>query len=132
MIVVDASVWIAHFRNEISPAVLALREIPASGDGLVGDITLLECLQGARDDRHAGEIEATLRTFSVTTMLSPELAIETAKNYRRLRALGLTPRKTIDLIIATFCIAGGHSLLHQDRDFEPMRVHLGLRTASVN
>jgi predicted nucleic acid-binding protein len=61
-------------------------------------------------------------------MLNPELAIAAAKNYRRLRGEGITIRKTIDLIIGTFCIAHGHMLLHDDRDFDPMETHLGLKT----
>jgi predicted nucleic acid-binding protein len=63
-------------------------------------------------------------------MLNDALAVEAARNFRRLRALGTTPRKTTDLIIATFCIARGYALLHQDRDFDPMVAHLGLRAAA--
>lgn len=128
MIVVDSSVWIAHFRNETSPAVAALRnENP--NDIVVGDLVLLECLQGARDERHATQIESTLTAFALEPMLSAQLAIDAARNYRSLRALGLTPRKTIDVIVATFCIEHGYRLLHQDRDFDPMAAHLGLKVA---
>jgi predicted nucleic acid-binding protein len=34
---------------------------------------------------------------------------------------------TIDVIFAAFCIRQGYQLLHQDRNFEPMHTHLGLR-----
>jgi len=95
----------------------------------VGDIVLLEVLQGARGAQDALVIEQRLRGFDVATMLNPELAIEAAANYRLLRGLGITVRKTVDLIIGTYCIEHGHILLHDDRDFEPMRVHLGLRVA---
>jgi predicted nucleic acid-binding protein len=127
MIVVDTSVWISHFRNEPTRAVAVLRALPSPNDVLVGDLVLLECLRGARDEAHAGRIETELRTFQVETMLDAALAAEAARNYRRLRAIGLTPRKTIDVIIGSFCIARGHQLLHQDTDFDPMATHLGLR-----
>lgn len=128
MIVVESSVWIAHFRNEATPAVSALRDIPDPNDILVGDLVLLECLQGARDERHAAQIEAALAAFSMESMLDARLAADAARNFRKLRSLGVTPRKTADMIIATFCMARGHALLHQDRDFEPMIAQLGLRS----
>lgn len=128
MIVVNSSVWIAHFRNEACPAVASLRNENPS-DIVVGDLVLLECLQGARDERHAAQIESTLTAFTLEPMLSAQLALDAARNYRSLRALGLTPRKTIDVIVATFCIKHGYRLLHQDRDFDPMAAHLGLKVA---
>jgi hypothetical protein len=127
VIVVDTSVWIAHFRNEPSAAVTKLRAIANPNDIIVGDLILLECLQGARDEAHAAQIEAALRTFQIEDMLGDQRAVETARLYRALRALGQTPRKTIDVIIGAFCIRRGYQLLHQDRDFEPMSAHLGLR-----
>ena len=127
MIVVDTSVWIAHFRNEATSAVTELRAIANPNDIIVGDLILLECLQGARDEVHAAQIEAALRAFQVEDMLGDQPAVEAARLYRTLRALGQTPRKTIDVIIGAFCIRRGYQLLHQDRDFEPMSVHLGLR-----
>lgn len=127
MIVVDTSVWIAHFRNEDSEQVRRLRQLESPHDALVGDLIMLECLQGARDDVHAARIEATLRAFPVAPMLGEEIAMEAARNYRRLRLNAVTPRKTVDLIIATFCIRNGHRLLHQDRDFDPMVRLLGLQ-----
>jgi predicted nucleic acid-binding protein len=101
------------------------------GEILVGDIILLEILQGAQNDRHANFLETRLRQFEIQPMLNPGLAVASARNYRTLRERGLTVRKTIDLVIGTFCIEHGHSLLHQDRDFEPMREHLGLSVVSV-
>ncbi len=126
MIVVDSSVWIAYFRNQRSPAVEALRGVNPN-QIVLGDLVLLECLQVARDENHAAKLEAGLRAFTIEPMLNDALAVDAARNFRRLRALGVTPRKTTDLIIATFCIARGYALLHQDRDFEPMVTNLGLR-----
>jgi predicted nucleic acid-binding protein len=96
---------------------------------LVGDLVLLEVLQGARDNAQAARIERALREYAIVSLLDDRLAAQAARNYRRLRDLGVTIRKTADIIIGTFCIEHGHSLLHEDRDFEPMEKHLGLRAA---
>lgn len=127
MIVVDSSVWIAHLRNIDSRPVHLLRMIDEPLDIIVGDLVLLEILQGARDDQHAAAIERSLRQFRIAPMLDPELATEAARNYRILRSRGAIVRKTIDMIIGTFCMRAGYALLHDDRDFEPMVEHLGLR-----
>lgn len=93
---------------------------------------MAEVLQGARDDRHASRLEVLLRRFEVLPMVGDEVAVEAARNFRALRARGVTIRKTMDLIIGTFCIMEGYVLLHDDRDFLPMERHLGLRTVAVN
>lgn len=129
MIVVDSSVWIALLRGEDTPEVRKLRVCEQPDQILLGDLILLEVLQGARDERHADLIERRLRQFQIASMLSPALAPQIARNYRYLRDRGVTPRKTIDMIIGTFCIAGSHLLLHTDRDFDSMVAHLGLRVA---
>lgn len=129
MIVVDSSVWIGHLRNADSTAVRALRAIEDPQDIVVGDLILLEVLQGARDERHAAAIEQNLRQFRIEPMLSTELAVQAARNFRFMRERGVSVRKTVDLIIGTFCIMHGHVLLHADRDFDPMVDHLGLRVA---
>lgn len=126
MIVVDSSVWIAHLRNELTPAVAWLRNVENAIDIAVGDLVLMEVLRGARDDRHAGELQGYLRQFRPVTLMSPARAVSAARNYRNLRSLGSTPRKAIDVIIATFCLERGCQLLHQDRDFDPFEQHLGL------
>jgi predicted nucleic acid-binding protein len=122
---VDSLVWIAHFRGQQIPAIATLADSAAI---LVGDIILLEVLRGARDENHAARIEKEMRRFEILPLLDDDLAVLAAKNYRRLRGLGITIRKTADLIIGTFCIAHGHRLLHDDRDFDPMAAHLGLVT----
>lgn len=127
MIVVDSSVFIAHMRNELVPSVQKLRSISDLSTIIVGDIVLLELLQGTRTEAAASALEARLRRFEVRNMLSTHIAIEAARNYRHLRQRGITIRKTIDMIIATYCINDGHYLLHHDRDFAPMAEHLGLK-----
>lgn len=128
MIVVDSSVWIANLRNLDTDAVHRLKTIEEPTRIIVGDLILLEVLQGTRDKAHAARIERDLRQFVVVPMLNPALAVRAAANFRVLRGLGITVRKTIDLIIATFCIENDHDLLHHDRDFTPFAKHLGLRT----
>jgi predicted nucleic acid-binding protein len=94
---------------------------------LVGDLILLEVLQGARDEIHATRIERALRRYAVVAMMDSKLASAAAQNYRALRHRGITIRKTVDLIIGTFCIEHGHALLHDDRGMTPMQAHLGLK-----
>lgn len=95
----------------------------------MGDIVLLEILLGVSNDRQAARVETRLRTFVVEAMLDDKLAARGARHYRTLRASGITVRKTVDLVIGTFCIDRGYRLLHNDRDFEPMHDLLGLRRA---
>ncbi len=129
MIVVDSSVWIANLRDTDTKAVRRLRTFHDDDQIIVGDIILLEVLQGARDDLQAIRLERRLRRFDVVTMLDDALAVRAAGNYRQLRSRGITVRKTVDMIIGTFCIERDHRLLHDDRDFDPMVEHLGLRLA---
>ncbi len=130
MIVIDSSVWIAAFRGEANVATRKLDRIVTGAveEILVGDLILLELLQGARDDRHADVIAARLRAFPIEPMLDADLAEVAARNFRLLRGRGVTLLKTADLVIATFCIERGHALLHQDRDFEAVARHLPLKT----
>src|SRR5205085_11655863 len=126
-IVVDSSVWIANLRNEQTEAVRKLRSIERPSQIVVGDLILLEVLRGARDEAHAAKIERSLRQFTIAPMLDDGLAVRAAANYRELRRRGSTVRKTVDVIIGTFCMERGHALLHDHRDFEPFAAHLGMR-----
>jgi len=127
LIVVDSSVWIDFFNGKVTPQTSKLLSFLGNEPLLVGDLILCEILQGARSEAQARMLEEELRKFELLPMLNPELAIAAAKNYRLLRSEGIAIRKTIDLIIGTFCIAHGHTLLHDDRDFSPMETHLGLK-----
>ncbi|MEN3146715.1 PIN domain nuclease [Neorhizobium sp. IRAMC:178] len=129
MIVADSSVWISLFRKDDVDVADRLRSFIAQGVVLVGDIIMLEVLQGARDYHQARWIEQNFRDFPVAQMLSPSLAVKAAANYRTLRDRGVTVRKTIDMIIGTYCIEHRHSLLHKDKDYLPMIEHLGLQIA---
>jgi len=128
MILVDSSVWISHFNQALTPPVEYLRELIPVEPILLGDLMLCEILQGFRSEAAARLAERSLRRFEIVSLCNPELAVSAAGNYRLLRRRGITIRKTIDVIIGTFCIEHGHALLHSDRDFEPMERWLGLRT----
>ena len=127
MILIDSSVWIAHLRGKLTPATVKLEVAAAREPLLLGDLILLEVLQGATSEAHAHRIERALRQYPLATLLEADLATRAARNYRRLRGLGVTVRKTADIIIGTYCIDYRHTLLHDDRDFAPMQRHLGLK-----
>jgi predicted nucleic acid-binding protein len=129
MMLVNSSVWIAHLRGSLTPGTAKLEAAANREPILVGDLILLEVLQGARDEPHAARIERGLRRFDVVPLLDADLARRAARNYRRLRDMGITIRKTNDIIIGTFCIERGCSLLHDDREFTLMEQHLGLVAA---
>ncbi|HCD83768.1 MAG TPA: VapC toxin family PIN domain ribonuclease [Agrobacterium sp.] len=129
MIVADTSAWISLIRKDSPALALKLRTAITQSNIIVGDIVLLEVLQGARDGQHARRLEQMLSEFPCVAMMSPQLAIKAAANYRFLRGRGYTIRKNNDLIIGTYCIENGYELLHNDRDFQPMADHLGLQLA---
>jgi predicted nucleic acid-binding protein len=128
VILVDSSVWIDFFRNTPTPQAEWL-DAHLGDEGLVvGDLILAEVLRGFRDDRGFNEARRMLSRLEQVVLCGEELAVEAARNFRRLRARGVTVRGTIDVVIATRCIADGLRLLHSDRDFDPFVEHLGLRT----
>jgi predicted nucleic acid-binding protein len=129
VILVDSSVWIDYFRGTASPETDLLDVLLGQEPLATGDLILTEVLQGFDLDRHYDEAERLLTSLTILDLAGREVAIEAAKNFRRLRRLGVTVRKTVDSIIATHCILRGHSLLYSDRDFDPFVTHLGLQPA---
>ncbi len=128
MIVIDTTVWIDHLRDVGTPQVTILRQIlnKRSARVVVGDLVLTEVLQGVGAERDATLVEAALRRCKIVSMVGPEVAVRAAANYRALRQLGITVRRTIDMLIGTFCIESALPLLHSDRDFDHLERHLGL------
>jgi predicted nucleic acid-binding protein len=126
MIVVDSSVWINNLRGVRSSGVETFVAVQEQDLVLLGDLILMEVLQGARSDENANRLEHLLLTYPIVQLFDVSIAAACAANYRTLRSKGVTVRKTIDVIIGTYCIVHGHALLHEDRDFEPMVHHLGL------
>ena len=126
MIVVDSSVWIDFLRGRNALHVRQLREALGTDEVIVGDLMLCEVLQGLDNERAAREVEALLRRFEIVTMAGDAVAVAAARNFRSLRKRGITVRKTIDLLIGSWCIENQKPLLHNDSDFHPMARHLGL------
>jgi len=127
MIVVDSSVWIDYFNGKITKQTNLLDSLLGNELIVVGDLILTEVLQGFQGDKDFNKARELLDCFIFKEMLGKEIAVKSAKNYRILRKKGVTVRKTIDVIIATFCIANNLPLLHSDRDFSPMEKHLNLK-----
>ncbi|WP_229207081.1 MULTISPECIES: PIN domain nuclease [unclassified Duganella] len=94
-----------------------------------GDLILAEVLQGFRRQRDFNQARKLLLTLELIDIGGVEIAIQAATNFRRLRSLGVTVRKTIDTLIATRCIESHYALLYSDRDFAPFVDHLGLQAA---
>jgi len=129
VILVDTSVWIDYFGGAETPEVKLLDGMFGRTRLAIGDLILAEVLQGITDDRQFDLVRKTLDTFTQIDLGGHEIAVKAAKNFRVLRALGVTVRKTIDSIIATRCLEDGLTLLHSDRDFAPFAAHLGLKVA---
>jgi predicted nucleic acid-binding protein len=129
VILVDSSVWIDFFNGRHSRETDLLALLLRRRILLTGDLILTEVLQGFRQKREMEVARRALLGLPYADIVGQEVALASAANYRLLHRRGVTARKTVDLIIATFCIRNGHILLHADRDFEPMSEHLGLRTA---
>lgn len=128
MILVDSSVWIDHFNGRTTRETALLDTWLGTVPILTGDLILTEVLQGFRSETEAKQAETALSMLFYADMAGRRVALQSAANYRRLRANGVTVRKTIDVLIATFCVEFGHALLHSDRDFTVLAPHLGLQT----
>lgn len=126
MIVVDASVWIHFFNGRPTPEADLLTGMLGEMPVIVGDLTMMEVLSGFRHDPDYRKAKSLLETCEFRPMVGKDVALEAAGNYRALRSRGVTVRKTIDVLIGTFCIVNRFPLLHADRDFDPLEQHLGL------
>lgn len=127
MVIIDTTVWIDYLRGAENPETHWLdRELQRQRLGLT-DLILCEVLQGIRDQNAFGRVQADLLKFQVFQTGGSDLAIAAAQNYRDLRQRGYTVRKTIDCLIATFCLQAEHRLLHRDHDFDPFEKALGLQ-----
>jgi predicted nucleic acid-binding protein len=126
MILVDSSVWIGFFNGLETWQTDALNDLLGQEPVLIGDLILTEVLQGFRRDADYRKARTLLDTLELRLLGGKAISLAAADNYRRLRRRGVTPRKTIDMIIATYCVAHGLKLLHADRDFEVLEKELGL------
>ncbi len=131
MILVDSSVWIDYFRGTLTVQTERLDALLGSEPLAVGDLVLTEVLQGFNSERDFNQARKLLTSLEVVEIGGREIAIQAARHFRTLRLLGVTVRKTIDTMIATFCIEKNYALLYSDRDFEPFVERLGMRSAMV-
>ena len=127
MILVDSSVWIDYFNGAETAATNYLDSVLGKENVVVGDIVLAEVLQGFKSDKDYKTAKDILTSFDVHPLLGQALAIKCADNFRALRKKGITIRKTVDVIIATYCIENKAILLHNDKDFIPFKDILGLK-----
>ncbi len=129
MILVDSSVWIDYFRGTANAASDQLDRLLDRELLAIGDLILAEVLQGFAADRAFDRALRLLSTLVAIDIGGRDIAVQAARNFRTLRARGITVRKTVDTLIATRCIADDLTLLYGDRDFDPFVAHLGLRPA---
>ena len=129
MLIVDSTVWIDYFNGVINPQTDYLNSILETTPILVGDLMLAEVLQGFRQDVDFEKARRALGKFLQASLVGPDLAVQSARNYRTLLQKGVTVHKTIDNLIATYCIENEHELLHNDSDYDGYEQHLGLRVA---
>jgi predicted nucleic acid-binding protein len=129
VILVDSSVWIDYFRGVASPQTDKLDALLGHEFIAIGDLILAEVLQGFDTEREFRQATKLMRAFPVLDLAGSDMAVRAAQNFRKLGSLGVTTRKTIDTLIATYCIERELPLLHSDRDFEPFAAHLGLKSA---
>ena len=126
MILVDTSVWIDYFNGKKNRQTDKLDELLAVEQVIMGDIILTEILQGLRKDSDFRKAKNQLGSLVCMTISNKDLAIKSAENFRKLRKSGITVRKTTDMLIGTFCIENNVPLLHNDKDFTPLKT-LGLQ-----
>lgn len=129
MTLVDSSVWIDYFRGTTTPQTEKLDALLGNEPIATGDLILTKLLQGFISDRDFNQAKKLMTSLVIVDLAGQTMAIQAAKNFRALRALGITARKTIDTVIATRCIESGLPLLYSDRDFDLFVEHLGLRSA---
>jgi len=128
VILVDSSVWINYFNGISTWQTDLLDHYLSNTPIIIGDLILTEVLQGFRSNADFETAKNFLSALLFREIGGYNVAIQSAQNYRALRKAGVTVRKTIDIIIATFCIIEGFTLLHDDRDFDPMVTHFSLKT----
>jgi predicted nucleic acid-binding protein len=127
MILVDSSVWIDYFNGYKTWQTNLLDNLLSDVPIIIGDLILAEILQGFRSDNDFESAKSYLSDLPFRGMGGYQVAVKSAQHFRILRKKGVTVRKTIDVIIGTYCILEGLPLLHDDRDFDPMVSHLSLK-----
>ena len=130
MILVDSSVWIDYFNGQRTWQTNLLDSLLSDVPVIIGDLILAEILQGFRTDSDYESAKSYLSALPFHEIGGYQVAVQSAQNYRMLRKKGVTVRKTIDVLIGTYCILEGLPLLHDDLDFDPMVSLLSLKVIS--
>jgi predicted nucleic acid-binding protein len=126
MVLADTSIWIDYFRGVYSPKTDQLNELLDEERVAIGDLIIVELMQGFKTKSQIGAARQIISRLEYFDLVGKDIAFKAADNYRLLRKKGITIRKTIDIIIGTFCIENQFALIHNDRDFDPMVEYLGL------
>ena len=126
MVIVDTSAWIEYFRDGLPEIVTRVDHCLDQDLVGIGDLIYCEVMQGIRSPRHRREVSSLLLALPQFEMVGFQLAEKSAANYRLLRSRGVTIRKTIDVLIGTFCADHGFQIVHHDADFDRMAPHIGL------
>jgi hypothetical protein len=127
VVVVDTSVWVDYLNGADTAQAARLDQLLGERLVVVGDLVLAELMQGFASEDEAALVRRNLEPLPFAEMVGRENALAAAANFRELRRRGATVRKTIDVLIGTFCLENDLELLHADRDFDVMAEHLGLR-----
>jgi predicted nucleic acid-binding protein len=127
VILVDSSVWIDYFRGRTTAQTDLLEGLLDSQEVAIGDLNFTEVLQGCRIEKEFNEVRRLLGRFDLVVLGGEEVVVPAARDYLKLRQLGVTVRGTIDVALATRCIVSGHRLLHSNRDFDAFEKYLGLK-----
>ena len=127
MIIADTSVWIDYFRGIDEAHTNKLDMALGTDEFFMGDLIITELMQGAKTEKSISQIKDVISKMQCVNMVGQKIAYESAANYRLLRSKGITVRKTIDMLIGTYCIHSSAYLIHNDRDFDPIEIHLGLK-----
>ena len=127
MIVADTSVWIDYFNGVIAEHTDRLDSELESNRIIIGDLIITELLQGFKTDKEYNSAKKIIENLEYRDFAGKEIAIKAADNYSYLRKKGIKARKTIDVIIAAFCIENNYQLIHNDRDFDALEKYLGLK-----
>ena len=128
MIVVDTSAWI-EFLNGTGHTIISDLEHALDNELIcLGDLIYCEVLQGIKSKKELNKVKSLFGTLHKDAVGGFDICERASENYKYLRSLGVTVRRTIDIIIGTFCLENGHEIIHNDRDFASMEEHLGLRS----
>lgn len=126
MVIVDTSAWVEFFRDGTPAVVENVVRCLEQDLVAIGDLVYCEVMQGVRSPRQRQEISSLFQSLPHFEMVGFHIAERAAENYRVLRSRGVTVRKTVDVLIGTFCAENGLQIVHYDRDFDLMAQHIGL------